>query len=86
MLIKVNNKFPTIGDNTYIAPSSSVIGDVILNSFSSIWFGAVVRADNGTISIGERTNIQDNSVVHSDGRILERGAKWAQIESRLGPD
>ena len=66
MLIKVNNKFPTIGDNTYIAPSSSVIGDVILNSFSSIWFGAVVRADNGTISIGERTNIQDNSVVHSD--------------------
>lgn len=66
MLIKVNNKFPTIGKDTYIAPSSSVIGDVILNPFSSIWFGAVVRADNGTINIGERTNIQDNSVVHSD--------------------
>ena len=47
MLIKVNNKFPTISDNSYIAPSSSVIGDVILNTFSSIWFGAVVRADNG---------------------------------------
>ena len=66
MLIKVNNKFPTISDNTYIAPTSSVIGDVILSSFSSIWFGAVVRADNGSIRIGERTNIQDNSVVHSD--------------------
>ena len=66
MLIKVNNKFPSISSNTYIAPSSSVVGDVILNSFSSIWFGAVVRADNGTITIGERTNIQDNSVIHAD--------------------
>lgn len=66
MLIKVNNKFPTISDNTYIAPSSSVIGDVLLKSYSSIWFGAVVRADNGSIKIGERTNIQDNSVIHSD--------------------
>ena len=66
MLIKVNNKFPEIDDNTYIAPSSSVIGDVSLKSFSSIWFGAVVRADNGSIKIGERTNIQDNSVIHSD--------------------
>ena len=66
MLIKVNNKFPTIGENTYIAPTSSVIGDVMLKSYSSIWFGAVVRADNGSIKIGERTNIQDNSVIHSD--------------------
>tara|TARA_E500000075_G_C6981107_1_gene316717 strand:- start:75 stop:587 length:513 start_codon:yes stop_codon:yes gene_type:complete len=66
MLIKVNNKFPTIEDNTYIAPTSSVIGDVSLKSYSSIWFGAVVRADNGSIKIGERTNIQDNSVIHSD--------------------
>tara|TARA_S200000501_G_scaffold361209_1_gene389192 strand:- start:3245 stop:3757 length:513 start_codon:yes stop_codon:yes gene_type:complete len=66
MLIKVNNKFPSIGDNTYIAPTSSVIGDVSLNPYSSIWFGAVVRADNGSIKIGERTNIQDNSVIHSD--------------------
>ena len=66
MLIKVNNKFPTIGENTYIAPTSSVIGDVVLKSYSSIWFGAVVRADNGSIKIGERTNIQDNSVIHSD--------------------
>tara|TARA_Y100000996_G_scaffold190727_1_gene149152 strand:- start:1343 stop:1855 length:513 start_codon:yes stop_codon:yes gene_type:complete len=66
MLIKVNNKFPSIEDNTYIAPTSSVIGDVLLKSYSSIWFGAVVRADNGSIKIGERTNIQDNSVIHSD--------------------
>ena len=66
MLIKVNNKFPTIEQNTYIAPTSSVIGDVMLKSYSSIWFGTVVRADNGSIKIGERTNIQDNSVIHSD--------------------
>ena len=64
MLIKVNNKFPKIEENTYIAPTSSVIGDVMLKSYSSIWFGTVVRADNGSIKIGERTNIQDNSVIH----------------------
>ena len=66
MLIKVNNKFPEFEKDSYIAPSSNVIGDVYLGSLSSVWFGAVIRADNGKIEIGERTNIQDNSVVHSD--------------------
>ena len=66
MLIKVNNKFPSINENTYVAPSSTLIGDVELSSLSSVWFGAVIRADNGKIEIGERTNIQDNCVVHSD--------------------
>ena len=64
MLIKVNNKFPSISENTYVAPSSTLIGDVELSPLSSVWFGAVIRADNGKIEIGERTNIQDNSVVH----------------------
>ena len=66
MLIKVNNKFPEFEKDSYIAPSSSIIGDVYLGSLSSVWFGAVIRADNGKIEIGERTNIQDNSVLHSD--------------------
>ena len=66
MLIKVNNKFPSISENTYVAPSSTLIGDVELSPLSSVWFGAVIRADNGKIEIGERTNIQDNSVIHSD--------------------
>lgn len=48
----------------YIAPNATVVGDVTLGKDASIWYGAVVRGDNGTISIGSRTNIQDNCVVH----------------------
>ena len=66
MLIKVNNKFPTISEDCYVSASSTLIGDVELSTLSSVWFGAVIRADNGKIEIGERTNIQDNCVVHSD--------------------
>ena len=66
MLIKVNNKFPDIEPDCYVDPTSQIIGDVQLRTHSSVWPGAVIRADNGKIEIGERTNIQDNSVLHSD--------------------
>ena len=66
MLIKVNNKFPDIEADCYVDPTSQIIGDVQLRTLSSVWPGAVIRADNGKIEIGERTNIQDNSVLHSD--------------------
>lgn len=50
----------------WIAPTASVVGNVILKQNSSIWFGAVVRGDNEPITIGENSNIQDNSVLHTD--------------------
>jgi carbonic anhydrase/acetyltransferase-like protein (isoleucine patch superfamily) len=50
----------------WIAPTATVIGDVILKPGASIWFGAVVRGDNDPITIGRDTNIQDGSVLHSD--------------------
>lgn len=50
----------------WIAPNAAVIGDVILAKNASVWFGAVVRGDNDPISIGENSNIQDGSVLHSD--------------------
>jgi len=50
----------------WIAPSASVIGKVILKHNASIWFGAVVRGDNEPIEIGENSNVQDNSVLHTD--------------------
>ncbi len=53
------------GDN-YIAPNAAVIGDVVLEQGASVWFSATLRADNATITIGERSNIQDGSVCHSD--------------------
>ena len=50
----------------WIAPSASVIGKVILGPEASLWYGAVLRGDNDPIVIGARSNIQDNSVIHSD--------------------
>ena len=55
---------PILSKNTYIAPQATVIGAVTLGNDVSIWPGAVIRADMHTIAIGDRSNIQDNSVLH----------------------
>ena len=54
------------GSHHYIAPNATVIGTVILEHEASLWFNVVVRADNDTIAIGARTNIQDAAVLHTD--------------------
>ena len=53
----------------FIAPNATVVGDVILEENASVWYGAVLRGDRGTIHIGEGTNIQDNSVLHDETTI-----------------
>ena len=60
----VSIKSPQIHETAYIAEGTQVIGDVILKADSSIWYNTVCRADINQIVIGERTNIQDNSVIH----------------------
>lgn len=50
----------------WIAPGATVLGNVILKPGSSVWFGAVLRGDNDPITVGENTNIQDGSVLHTD--------------------
>lgn len=57
---------PKKGKNVFIAPNATVIGNVSLGDESSVWFGAVLRADGDKIEIGARTNIQDNAVIHVD--------------------
>jgi carbonic anhydrase/acetyltransferase-like protein (isoleucine patch superfamily) len=54
------------GPDVYIAPNASLIGSVAVGNECSFWFGAVVRADNDLVTIGDRTNIQDGCVVHAD--------------------
>ena len=56
-------------ENVYIAPNATVVGDVVLGKDVSIWYGAVIRGDNGQITLGEGTNIQDNAVVHDPTKI-----------------
>ena len=50
----------------WVAPSASVIGNVILHCNASVWFGAVLRGDNDPITVGPDSNIQDGSVLHTD--------------------
>jgi len=56
---------PTIADDAYIHPDAVVIGDVTIGSESTVWPGAVLRGDAGSITIGDRTSIQDGSVIHT---------------------
>lgn len=51
-------------NKTYVAPNATVVGDVTLGENVNIWYGAVLRGDNGPITVGEGTNIQDNAVLH----------------------
>lgn len=53
-------------DEHWIAPSAHVMGNVILKKNASIWWGATIRGDNDPITIGENSNIQDGSVLHTD--------------------
>ncbi len=64
MFIEYRGKSPKVHPSAFIAPTAVLIGDVEVDAESSIWFGAVLRGDNGPIRIGARTSIQDNSVVH----------------------
>jgi len=58
---------PTIADDCFVAPGAVVVGDVVIGKDSSVWFGCVVRGDVHEIRIGERTNIQDGTIVHVTG-------------------
>ncbi len=70
-LISVLGRTPQIGEGGYLAPSSILIGDVILGEKSSVWFHAVLRGDVMPIRIGRETNIQDGTVIH--GTYKEHG-------------
>ena len=65
-LYSLANRKPTLGHDAWIAPNAIVIGDVRLGDNASIWWSAVVRGDNDTITIGANSNIQDGSVLHAD--------------------
>lgn len=56
---------PTIHPDAFVHPDAVVIGDVTLGAFSSVWPSAVLRGDGGYIRVGERTSIQDGSIIHT---------------------
>ncbi len=65
-LYEIDGLRPTLGEGTWVAPSAELIGDVRLGADVGIWFGAVVRGDNTPMIVGERSNIQEGAMCHSD--------------------
>lgn len=64
LILPVKNIYPTIAENCFIAENASIVGDVEIGEYCSIWFNAVIRGDVNFIRIGRYTNIQDGAVVH----------------------
>jgi carbonic anhydrase/acetyltransferase-like protein (isoleucine patch superfamily) len=66
MMYSLGNDHVQTAEDVFIAPGSHVIGKVVLKSNSSVWFNVVIRGDCDVITIGEDSNVQDGSVLHTD--------------------
>lgn len=64
MFLEYRGRRPKVHPSAFVAPTATLIGDVEVGEESSIWFGAVLRGDNGPIRVGARTSVQDNAVIH----------------------
>lgn len=66
LIVGIGGKEPRVDVEAFVAPTASVIGDVTLGAGASVWYGAVVRGDVETITVGARANVQDNVTLHAD--------------------
>lgn len=75
MRIALGDKVPDVAAGAWIAPTAVLIGSVVVEEGASVWYGAVIRADNEPITIGRNSNVQDNCAFHVDkGKPLVLGA------------
>ncbi len=75
-LYAYRGKRPRVAPDAFVAPTAVLVGDVVVQSGASVWFGTVLRGDMDRIVIGERSNVQDNSTIHTD----------ANEPTLIGPD
>ncbi|MFD8787493.1 gamma carbonic anhydrase family protein [Kitasatospora sp. NPDC059599] len=66
LIAAVGGKAPAVDPDAFVAPNAVVIGDVTVGAGASIWYGAVLRGDAESISVGAGSNIQDNCTLHAD--------------------
>ena len=66
MMLTFGGKVPRDEGAVFVAENATVLGDVVLKPGSSVWYGAVLRGDDGTLTVGENSNVQDNAVLHCD--------------------
>src|SRR5438128_1499806 len=66
---ELGGRRPRVHPDAYVAPTAVLIGDVELGANASVWFGAVLRGDESSISIGADSNVQDNAVIHCSANL-----------------
>jgi len=64
LILPVEDKMPAWGEDCFIAPNATIVGDVVMGRGCSIWFNAVVRGDVNSIIMGDEVNVQDGAVIH----------------------
>ena len=75
MIVPFGSHTPQVAPTAWVAPTATVIGNVVIEEGASIWYGVVIRADRARIRIGARSNVQDNAIFHADpGAPVDLGA------------
>ena len=64
LILPVKNIVPKFGENCFLAPNATVVGDVVMGNDCSVWFNAVIRGDVNMIRIGNKVNVQDGAIIH----------------------
>ena len=79
MIYRLDDRTPTFRGDYFVAQNAAVIGSVVMEPKSSVWFNVTVRGDNDVITLGENVNVQDGSVIHTDGGVPVTLAKNVSI-------
>lgn len=64
VILPVEGVYPSLGENCFVAPNATIVGDVVMGRDCSVWFNAVIRGDVNSIRMGDKVNIQDGAVIH----------------------
>lgn len=64
LILPVKGILPQMGENCFVAPNATIVGDVVMGDDCSVWFNAVVRGDVNSIRMGNKVNVQDGAVIH----------------------
>ena len=82
VIYQLGDRKPTFKGDYYVAPNAAVIGTVVMEANSSVWWSCTIRGDNDVITLGENVNVQDGSVIHTDGGVpvlLERNVSVGHL-------
>lgn len=82
MIYQLDERKPTLQADNFVAPNAAVIGSVVFGRNANVWWSVTIRGDNDVITLGENVNVQDNSVIHTDGGVqvtLERNVSVGHL-------